>query len=109
MGCYNCGASNVVSGLCGMCQYWQTRTHTLQMQQQRFMEHQAHMMRQQPMPMYGGYAPQYNMMPQATFHIVWFLFIGWWLSMFLVSLVFPLFLLLFSGGRKMFLAAIGYW
>lgn len=45
MACFNCGAGNVVSGLCGMCQYYQTRAHCMQMQQSRMIEAQQREMR----------------------------------------------------------------
>jgi len=40
------------------------------------------------------------------FHGLYCLLVGWWLSMFLVCMVFPLF---FRGGRSLIKKAFGIW
>lgn len=43
---------------------------------------------------------------KTRFHFIYFLFIGCWLSLFLVAMIFPLF---FSGGRRLIKKAFGIW
>ena len=40
------------------------------------------------------------------FHGLYCLLVGWWLSMFLICMIFPLF---FSGGRRLIKKAFGIW